>query len=292
MKNLLKLVAAFVGIATLLIFTAFMIASSHMSNGRQKIYNIKPVEFSGDAKGDWRIGKRIIEVRNGCIDCHGNDLSGKNIMNDSNFAVINGPNITPHSLKDWTDGEIARTIRHGIGKDGRALILMPSHEYARLSENDVISVVNYLRRVPPIAKENGEIAIGPVMKGLYFANKMPTLFPAEIIDHRTAFPVKPDEKASKDFGRYLVQSACIGCHGTALKGGPIIGGDPAWPEASDISSVALANWSVSDFENAMRSGINPSGHKIRLPMPISLTSKMSELELGAIWKFLTDRTAL
>jgi len=36
------------------------------------------------------------------------------------------------------------------------------------------------------------------------------------------------------FGRHLA-ATCMGCHGEDLGGGPIIGGDPSWPPAANLS---------------------------------------------------------
>ena len=64
------------------------------------------------------------------------------------------PNITSHAtagIGEWTDGEILRAIREGIGRDGRALFpMMPYTEYRKMSDEDAHAVVAYLRTLPAI----------------------------------------------------------------------------------------------------------------------------------------------
>ena len=67
------------------------------------------------------------------------------------MGVLYATNLTPGGpLKDWTDGEIVRAIREGVGQDGRALIGMPSQAYRNLSDADVQALVAYLRSQPAV----------------------------------------------------------------------------------------------------------------------------------------------
>jgi mono/diheme cytochrome c family protein len=266
---------------------AYWQATSRFNEVLQMRYNdIPPVSLDSNMLGDVALGERIVTVRNGCIECHGKDLGGATVINDPAFAIVNAPNITPFKTAEWTDGEIARSIRHGIGKDGEPLLLMPSHEYFELSKSDLQAIVAYLRQIPAVERPDGGISAGPVMKMLYFAGKIPTLFPALVIDHDAPFNEKPEESDDPAFGKYLVETSCTGCHGKELQGGPIVGGDPSWPPAAPITKASLSNWSLDDFRKAMKSGVNPSGKELRPPMPIALTSQLSESELIAIYSYL------
>ena len=69
------------------------------------------------------------------------------------FAV---PNLTPDNetgLGAWTDAEIARAIREGIDKDGVSLVIMPSANFHNMSDQDVASLVGYLRSLEPVRNE-------------------------------------------------------------------------------------------------------------------------------------------
>ena len=60
------------------------------------------------------------------------------------FAVYSR-NITPAAIGNWTDGELIRAFTSGVSKDGTPLPIMPYPRYARLSREDVESIVAYLR---------------------------------------------------------------------------------------------------------------------------------------------------
>lgn len=84
-----------------------------------------------------------------------------------------------------------------------------------------------------------------------------------------------------------MKAACIGCHGGELKGGPIPGAPPEWIPASDIGAGSVVSqWSQAQFSSAMREGRRPDGSEIKFPMPIAMTSKMTDDELMAIGAYL------
>ncbi len=62
-------------------------------------------------------------------------------------------NITPdmqHGLGSWSDAEIERAIRSGIGKDGHKLTPpMGYGYYATISAGDMSALIAYLRSTPP-----------------------------------------------------------------------------------------------------------------------------------------------
>jgi mono/diheme cytochrome c family protein len=69
----------------------------------------------------------------------------------SELGVVYTPNITPAQetgIGGWTDGEVIRAIREGVGKDGRFLVLMPSELFNGMSDEDVQAIVAYLKLGP------------------------------------------------------------------------------------------------------------------------------------------------
>jgi mono/diheme cytochrome c family protein len=82
-------------------------------------------------------------------------LAGGSIIREEEMgAQLVLPNITPDvetGIGGWSDDQIMRAIRDGIGHDGHLLIpLMPFTSYQYMSDEDVRSVVAYLRTVPPV----------------------------------------------------------------------------------------------------------------------------------------------
>lgn len=244
-------------------------------------------EIAGEvARADLALGKRIYAVRAGCIDCHGENLAGAVMMENAAMGSIHGANLTPAALKDWSDEEIARSIRYGIHRDGRSLKFMPSFDFAGLSKGDVAALVAYLRSVPPVATPSHENTFGPVARTMTVLGKMPIMFPAAHIDPSQGFAEKPAEAATADFGRYLAAS-CTGCHGQEFKGGPIPGGDPSWPPASDIRLGSNPAWSAASFTTMIQTGVSPTtGKEMRPPMPVHLLKQLNPDETKALWEYL------
>jgi mono/diheme cytochrome c family protein len=72
-----------------------------------------------------------------------NNPTSKNITSDKETGLGN-----------WTDDEIARAIREGIRKDGTALFpVMPYLSFAKLDDEDLASIVVYIRTLPAIRHE-------------------------------------------------------------------------------------------------------------------------------------------
>jgi mono/diheme cytochrome c family protein len=70
---------------------------------------------------------------------------------------VYAPNITPDpetGAGNWSDGQLARAIREGVGYDGRALFpFMPYPDLRALSDEDLASIIVYLRSLPPVRKQ-------------------------------------------------------------------------------------------------------------------------------------------
>ena len=63
------------------------------------------------------------------------------------------PNISPDKetgAGTWTDDMFVRALKDGVGHDGRALIAMPWWVFRKLSDEDLASVIVYIRSLPPI----------------------------------------------------------------------------------------------------------------------------------------------
>jgi len=116
------------------------------------------------------------------------------------------PNLTPDpetGIGAWTGGEIVRAIREGVDKDGRTLFpMMPYKAFRKMSDEDVYSVVAYLRSLPPVKRKHPATQLDfPV--GLFIRSA------PRPVGH-VAGPDLADHRAK---GEYLVNLAgCLGCH--------------------------------------------------------------------------------
>ena len=78
---------------------------------------------------------------------------------DSGFFV-RAPNITAGGAspaRSYTDTDWVRTLRHGVKPSGQPLLIMPSEDYARMTDADVAAIVAYVRSLPPANTGAAEI---------------------------------------------------------------------------------------------------------------------------------------
>lgn len=232
-------------------------------------------------------GKHFAESR-GCFECHGKDLGGGKVIDDPAMGRLYGANITRGRgglPADFSDEDFLRAIRHGVAKDGRGLFLMPSTEFAHLSENDMGDLIAFLKSVPPVDRESVPVKVGPVARALLLAGKIKIA--ATEIDHANLKPDVVTPGITVEYGRY-VSVACIGCHSSNFSGGKIDIGPPDWPPAANLtphSSGHLSKWAEKDFVAVIRTGTRPDGTSTNLVMPRGF-GQMNDVELKAIWAFL------
>ena len=48
----------------------------------------------------------------------------------------------------------------------------------------------------------------------------------------------------------------------------------------------VSAWTLEQFIQTMRSGVDPSGHAIQPPMPWEMLSRMDDAELAALYDYL------
>ena len=285
MKRLLKILGIVIGPIGLVIVALVLYGQMRFNSDIGKVQNQPALGIVADTS-NVKLGERIATIRNGCIHCHGADLGGFTFIDDPMMGSMSGANITPAKLKDRTDEEIARAIKYGLNRENKSLIFMPSFEYQYLSNSDIASLIAYIRSVPAVEKDSPKISIGPMAKILFGLGKMPNLVAAnELIDPSINIQ-KPAEENTVEFGKYMVNSGCIGCHRMDLTGGTIPGAPPDWPPASALNDLKSKGYTAEKFPQVLRSGVKPDGTNLKLPMVASTARLMTDDELGAIWKYL------
>lgn len=225
----------------------------------------------------------------GCTDCHGANGAGKTVINDGGLLVV-APNITTgpgsvvaaYQTEDWV-----RTIRHGVKPNGRPVLIMPSEDYARLTDEDMAALVAALRQLPPVPGERTRIALPLPVKALYAFGAIQDA--AEKIDHAAAPPKPVQAAVTPEHGAY-VANACIGCHGPGLAGGKIPGAPPTWPAAANLTpgkGSAMGRYpSPEAFTAMLRTGHRPDGTPISPVMPFGSISKMNDTDMHALHAYL------
>lgn len=243
-------------------------------------------------------GRHLIESRYACTECHGRDFGGGVMVDDPAIGRLLGPNLTAGKgsrTAGFRPADWDRAVRHGILRDGRPS-LMPSVDFQRMSDRELSDIVALVQSMPAVDKEVPRVALGPLGKALVATGKI-VLSADAIAAHGDAphavYP--PETAATVDFGRHLA-ATCMGCHGQDLAGGPIAGGDPAWPPAANLTphAAGLAGWTAAQFTRAIREGKRPDGTALRAPMSgvVPYAVKMSDVEVEALWKFLQSLPAV
>ena len=239
-------------------------------------------------------GRHLATAINKCVDCHGANLGGAIFLDVTTPPLFRAvaPNLTRGQGGvggQLSDADLARAIRHGVGPDGRALLVMPADDYFPMSDADVGALIAYIRSLPPIDSQLPPSEIRPLGRILLAAGLLPS-FAAELIDHEAKRETAPPAGVTAEYGRYLAMSGgCTGCHGPGLSGGPIPGVPPDFPPARNISPTGIGSWSDADFFRALREGKRPDGSAIDPFMPWMATRQMTDDEIKALLAYL--RTA-
>jgi mono/diheme cytochrome c family protein len=250
-------------------------------------------------------GKYLVDGVLGCFGCHtdadwskpgappfaGREGSG-HIWSDQDLPWLVAPNITPDKetgAGNWSDDTLARAIREGIGHDGRALFpMMPYPNYRDMSDEDLASVIAYVRTVPPVRNQLP-------------TTKMP--FPLNFLMQNVPQPVtaavpSPDQSTPVARGAYLVKMAsCADCHTPQEKGQPMPGMDFAGgflmhePKGDVVSAnitpaaSGIGYYNEATFIQALRTG-KVGARPLHYSMPFYFYGKMSDEDLKSMFAFL------
>ena len=252
-------------------------------------------------------GKYLVEAVAPCMDCHsphdwtqhdapitpgmegaGGDFSG---MKGLPGRVV-APNITPDpetGAGTWSDDALARAIREGIGHDGRTLFpMMPYENFRQLPDEDLASIVVYLRSIPAVRNQLPATEIIFPVKYLIRSVPEPILTPVPPSD--LSSPVKR--------GEHLVKIAgCGDCHTPQDRGQPLAGMELGGGQIFDgpWGKVAAANltpdpsgipyYDETMFLQAIRTGY-VKARPLNPIMPWHIYRNMTDEDLQSIFAYL------
>jgi len=249
-------------------------------------------------------GRYLVNGIGECFACHGPfesntpgwpPVRGKEGSGLENFSSetpgVVAANLTPDrgtGIGNWTDDMLARAIREGVGHDGRLLhpTVMPYEFYRSMSDEDLASVIVYLRSIPPIR------------------NALPASRASHSIVAPYAIPIyapvpTPDLSTPVKRGAYLVQlGACQWCHTLRdanrkpLPGLEFAGGDLIIEPDYQVTSANLtpdpsgiSYYGEATFLKVMRTG-KVGARNIRPIMPWWFFGQMTDDDLKAIFAYL------
>jgi len=249
-----------------------------------------------------------------CIDCHstrdwsrfsGPPLSGTlgkgGELFDQKFGfpgVYYSKNITPAGISRYSDGELFRVITTGVSKEGKALFpVMPYHYYGRMDQEDIYSIISYIRTLTPINN------IVPESVSDFPMNLIINTIPS-----KAELTVKPPETDVVNYGKYLVNAAaCLECH-TKFEKGKLVAGTEfgggrefPFPDGSIVRTgnitpdeeTGIGRWSENEFLDIFHTRSDSATLAKKLEpeafntmMPWTMYGKMRNEDLKAIYAYL------
>lgn len=244
----------------------------------------------------------------GCLYCHsphdwsksddpilpGMEGAGQQLPYTDLPGRVVAPNLTPDKetgAGTWADDALARAIREGIGQDGRALFpIMPYEHYRNMPDEDLASVIVYLRSLPPVRNQ---------------LPKTDIIFPVKYIIRNVPQPVTtpvatPDLSDPVKRGEFLVNLiGCTDCHtpvdnhhqpipGLEFSGGQILQTPWAKAASSNITpdpSSGISYYGEAIFIKAMRTGYVGTRQLNKL-MPWPVVRNLDDQDLAAMFAYL------
>ena len=249
-------------------------------------------------------GRYIVDGPAHCFQCHSEvdwqtpgaqakagRKGGGTVFAEKGMEWLVAPNISPDpetGAGNWTDEHFARAIREGIGHDGRRLFpMMPYMNFRDMSDEDLASVIVYVRSIQPVRNSLPKTTLPDPVKGL--------LPPHQPI---TASVPGPDMSNPVERGKYLVNIGnCMACH-TPMKDGQHItelafgGGmsfDGEWGKVTSANITqdpsGISYYDEKRFVEVLRTG-KVGARKLNSIMPWGYFRNMTDEDLKAIYAYL------
>ncbi len=243
-------------------------------------------------------GEYLVTGPAGCGNCHspmgpdgfvaGMELSGRLVEENPDFTAY-ARNITPAGeVANWSDEEFARAIREGLRPDGSLIgPPMPFSMYRGLSDDDLMSMVAYLRTVPAVESQ--------VPDSIYNIPLPPAYGPP--VDSVASIPAG----VTVEYGEYLAGPVahCMECHTPFGPQGPMLdtslgqgGFEFHGPWGTSIAANltshedGLAGYSDDEIAAMIIKGVRPDGSPMMPPMPFPFLAGMTDEDLAAIILYL------
>jgi cytochrome c553 len=224
-------------------------------------------------------------------------LSGRNWAPDG-VSFVTAINLTPDpetGIGNLTDDQLARAIREGIDRQGRALFpIMPYEHFRDMPDEDLASIIVYLRAQKPIRNSLSASQVP------FPVNRLINGVPRPIDG-----PIAPDLSTPEKHGAHLVaMAACADCHSTRGERGRIAGLDFAGGTAmpyTDRKTVYTANltpavngipyYTEALFVETIRTG-KVRSRPLDAMMPTAFYRNMTDQDLKDIFAYLKTLTPI
>ena len=279
MRRILKwagIVAAVpLGLAVLTI--VYVLIASQLILDRAHVKRPDPIRAANGAAAIAR-GAHLASIGL-CRDCHGRDLTGARF--DAPDTTIYARNLTALNAS-FSDADFDRAIRQGVRPDGKSLLVMPSSVFANLSDDEVASIIAYLRSLRPRGAASPDPGVGLLVRAFLAAGKYQTSADTAV----GAGPIDAGPRFAE--GRHLAGTICAACHGSDLAGMP-----PGSFHPTPDLAIAAA-YDRAAFHTLMRTGKAAGGREVGLMSRTARAnfSAFTDAEIDAIYDYLVARSAV
>jgi len=288
MKKIFKwigiVLGSLLGMVLIAGFVFFLIGNAQLN----KTYDFPPSNITIPTdETSIEFGRHRVETL--CESCHGQGLSGSNMLDDPMMGILDAANLTTGEggigQEYSSDEDYVRAIRHGIDPDGKPIFMPAVNSTSHLSDEDLGAIIAYLKTIPPLDNVTAGQRLKPVAKIMIGAGQFPKL-PVEVVSH-DIHVTAPERSVSVEYGNYLISTNdCRDCHGQDLAGSEFP--DPTiyliTPNLTPGGEVGF--WSEEDFINTIRTGVTPSDYHLNEHMPWETYRLFSDDELKAIYVYL------
>ncbi|SLN54987.1 c-type cytochrome [Roseisalinus antarcticus] len=249
-------------------------------------------------------GEYLVEGLAGCGNCHtplgpqgadmDRNLAGRLVEDLPIFTAV-AANITPAGrVGTWSDAELVRAIREGIRPDGTVIgPPMPIGLYRGLSDDDVMSIVMYLRTVPAVENDPGASVYNIPLPPAYGP-------PITTVS-------APPQGVTVEYGGYLAGPVahCLECHTTFGEIGPMMDthlgaggyefhgpwGVSVAPNLTSHPEDGITDYSDAELKTMITTGMR-GDVPMMPPMPYPYYANATEDDIDAIILFLRTLPAL
>lgn len=217
---------------------------------------LEPIALPSDS-ASIEEGGRLARIT-GCRGCHEEGLTGGYAFTDDLLiGRIVAANLTLALLR-YSDAELVRLLRHGVRRDGTSAVVVPSEMFVHLADEDLASIIAWLRTVPPSGETYPKRKVGLLGKLGILTGKYRTS--AELVPAGVDWPERrPGPDDVEALGRYLAMTACTECHGQDLAGSP--------DEAPSLAIAAA--YAPEQFRHLLRTGEALGGRRLELMSELS-----------------------
>lgn len=254
-------------------------------------------------------GEYVVRRLANCAYCHGDPARAKDVLGGDETVPLSGGrifaippgnfyayNITPDretGIGSVSDGQIARALRYGIGREGRALL--PFMEMQGLADDDITAVISYLRTLSPVRHRvppHDVNLLGKIVKATVLSEPVgPSAPPLKVA------PRGPTVANGKYLVEYVMN--CWACHTErSMKTGELVGPRFAGGHVLDDFDQEARSWAAPNLtsDKTGRTGqMDERTFVARMkagrvyefsPMPWNSFSRLDEDDLKAIYRYL------